>query len=168
MAFTSHTIQARSTSGRGPVKNNTYKGNGLTLYVRGQLLQKMADGTVDNITPGDDSFGIHAIYDGPTLTVATSDFVDIIDITDDTRFDVQGLDATAAQGNVGDVCDVESVPVGAGIWGANLDAKVEAGDLEVTQIYANTHDYDTGSDEAGLDGIIEVKVRSAKINTSPA
>ena len=130
----------------------------------------MTDGTVDDIAEGDDTYGIHAIYDGPTLTVATSDFVDIIDITDDTRFDVQGLDATAAQGNVGDICDVEFPTSGAnnGIWGANLDAKIEAGDLEVTQIYANTHDYDTGSNEAGLDGIIEVKVRSAKINTSPA
>ena len=165
MAFTTKTIQGRTTSGRGPVKQNQYKGDGSTSYVRGQLLQRMADGTVEPITVGNNTYGIHAIYDGPTLTASTTDFVDCIDITDDTRFEVQANDVTAAQANIGDECDFE---VTSGIFGANVGTKAAAGDCEITQIYANTHDYDTGSNEAGADGIIEVKIRNAKINTTPA
>ena len=165
MAFTTKTIQGRSTSGQGPVKKNTYKGDGTTSYVRGQLLQVKPDGTVDPIAVGDDTYGIHAIYDGATLTASTTDFVDCIEVTDDTRFKVQANDVTAAQANIGDTCDFE---VTSGLFGANVGTKAEAGDCEVTQIYVNTNDYDTGSNEAGADGIIEVKIRSAKINTSPA
>ena len=165
MAFATLTIQGRAVSGLGPEIQNAWKGDNTTLYTRGQLLQKKNDGTVVPAVAGHATLGIHLVYTGATLTAATADFVTVSEITEDTRFDVQALGDTAAQALVGDEVDIETT---SGIWGANVGTSGNGGDLQITQIYANTHDYDTGSNEAGADGIIEVKIRSAKINTSPA
>ena len=165
MAFTTKTIQGRSTSGFAPVKKNTYKGDGTTAaYTKGELLRKIGDGTVGPVTGGHATRGIHVIYDGETTTATTTGFLDCIEITEDTRFECQANDVTAAQALVGDEVDIETT---SGIWGANVGTSGNGGDLQITQIYANTHDYDTGSNEAGADGIIEVKVRSARINAAP-
>ena len=171
MAFATLTIQGRAVSGLGPEIQNAWKGDNTTLYTRGQLLQKKNDGTVVPAVAGHATLGIHLVYTGATLTAATADFVTVSEITEDTRFDVQALGDTAAQADIGDEYDYEVSVSAPFLWGINMNTASSSGlgtDLQITQIYANTHDYDTGSDEAGAEGIVQVKLRSARMTAAPA
>ena len=169
MAFAASSIQGQSCSGLGPEVKNTYKGDGSTSYVNGQLLTIMSDGTADPVAGGAaTTVGIHLVYTGPTLTASTTDYIDVARITSDTLFYVQAIHSTPRVVVQGDLGEEQDLVIASGIWGVNLETATSGReDLEITQIYDNARDYDTASDESGTSGIVQVKVLNNRLNIGP-
>jgi len=162
MALTSANIMPRMVSGAGPIVANTWNGDGATtIYYPGMLLKKTSSGTVE---PAVEALGIHAIYAGPLTSAATSAKVVIREITENTRFLCQLDSATnAAQAHIGDQYGIN---IASGVWSVDL-TDTTAPDVEVTNIWDNSFDYDSSANESGNYGFIEVKVMKSNIDIAP-
>ncbi|MDA1348047.1 MAG: hypothetical protein O3A47_04160 [Chloroflexi bacterium] len=173
MALTDSSVMPWMVKNPGPIVENTWKGDSSSTYAHGQLLKKSVAGTVVPVTAGHATHGIHAIFEDADQTATdTGGFVTIREITEETRFMVQlhhttGSSAVATQAMIGDQYEIDVADTTDYIWTVDLEATTNA-DVEITDIWDNSMDFDTSSDASGNFGLVEVKITPNKIDNVPA